>query len=216
VALTLAASEAGGHWSSLVEDLQRRGPEASVLILSDVHVGLRKAIELWPEAKVQRCTWHKWQNLVGHCPVHAGRELKRDWDRILHAEDGMAAREAYASFLAKWRTLCPAVARSLVYAFPKATWGALRTTNSLENLNREFRRRTKTQAFFFLAEEAPSRVPREAPNHPRSWVESDRDRRFQPIRQRGSCAESPREPGRIPVPEWALGFRKPGRCSLGP
>jgi len=52
----------------------------------------------------------------------------------------------------------------------------------LENLNREFRRRTKTQASFFLAEEAPSRVPREAPNHPRSWVESDRDRRFQPIR----------------------------------
>jgi putative transposase len=69
----------------------------------------------------------------------------------------MAAREAYAAFLAKWRTLCPAVARSLeeageqlltFYAFPKAMWRALRTTNSLESLNREFRRRTKTQASF--------------------------------------------------------------------
>ena len=59
------------------------------------------------------------------------------------------------------RTLCPAVARSLeeagaqlltFYAFPKAMWRALRTTNSLENLNREFRRRTKTQASFSTEE----------------------------------------------------------------
>jgi len=157
VALTLAASEAGAHWSGLVADLQSRGLEAPVLILSDGHAGLRKAIELWPEAQVQRCTWHKWQNLVGHCPVHARRELKRDYDRIVYAKDAMAAREAHASFLAKWGTLCPAVARSLqeageqlltFTAFPKPMWRALRTTNSLENLNREFRRRTKTQASF--------------------------------------------------------------------
>jgi transposase-like protein len=161
VALTLAASEAESHWSSLIADLKRRGLEAPVLILSDGHAGLRKAIELWPEAKVQRCTWHKEQNLIRHCPVHARRELKRDYDRILRARDGMAAREAHASFLAKWRTLCPAVARSLeeageqlltFYAFPKAMWRALRTTNSLENLNREFRRRTKTQASFSTEE----------------------------------------------------------------
>ena len=110
---------------------------------------------------MQRCTWHKWQNLVGHCPVHARRELKRDYDRIVRAKDGMAARGAHASFLAKWRTLCPAVARSLeeagaqlltFYAFPKAMWRALRTTNPLENLNREFRRRTKTQASFSTEE----------------------------------------------------------------
>jgi transposase-like protein len=157
VALQLAASEAGAHWSSLIADLQRRGLAAPVLILSDGHAGLRKAIELWPEAQVQRCTWHKWQNLVGHCPGHARRELKRDYDRIVYAKDGLVAREASAAFAAKWSTLCPAVARSLeeageqlltFYAFPKPMWRALRTTNSLENLNREFRRRTKTQASF--------------------------------------------------------------------
>ena len=48
----------------------------------------------------------------------------------------MAGRKAYDAFLTKWSTLCPAVARSL------------RTTNAMENLNREFRRRTKTQASF--------------------------------------------------------------------
>ncbi len=157
VALQLAVSEAGCHWSSLIADLQRRGLEAPALLLSDGHAGLRKATELWPAAPVQRCTWHKGQNLVSHCPVHARRELKRDYDAIVYADDGMKAREAYQAFVTKWTKLCPAVARSLeeggeqlltFYAFPKPLWRALRTTNSLENLNREFRRRTKTQASF--------------------------------------------------------------------
>jgi len=65
--------------------------------------------------------------------------------------------------VAKWRKLCPAVAKSLqeageqlltFYAFPKAMWKALRTTNSIESLNREFRRRTKTQASFSTEEAA--------------------------------------------------------------
>ncbi len=157
VALQLAASEAGSHWSSLIADLQRRGLQAPRLILSDGHAGLRKAIALWSEAAVQRCTWHKWQNLVEHCPVHARPELKRDYDTIVRADDGLEARKAYQAFVAKWTSLCPAVARSLeeageqlltFYAFPERMWRSLHTTNSVENLNREFRRRTKTQASF--------------------------------------------------------------------
>ena len=106
---------------------------------------------------MQRCTRHKLVNLIEHCPVHARAELKRDYRGIVNARDGMAGRKAYEAFLAKWTTLCPAVARSLeeagnelltFYAFPKSMWRSLRTTNPLENLNREFRRRTKTQASF--------------------------------------------------------------------
>jgi len=157
VSLELAASEAETHWSSLISDLKRRGLESPVLLISDGHRGLVKAIEAWPQAEVQRCTVHKWANLVKHCPVHAHAELKRDYDRIVYAKSGMAARAAYSAFVTKWRKLCPAVARSLeeagerlltFYAFPKPMWKSLRTTNSIENLNREFRRRTKTQASF--------------------------------------------------------------------
>jgi transposase-like protein len=163
VALRIALKESAAHWSSLVADLQRRGLRAPVLIVSDGHAGLRKATQLWPESRVQRCTQHKWQNLVDRCPVHARKEMKRDWDRIIYAVSGMEAREARAAFLAKWSTLCPAVARSLkeageqlltFYEFPKGLWKSLRTTNSLENLNREFRRRTKTQASFSTEEAA--------------------------------------------------------------
>ncbi len=107
VALQLAASEAGSHWSNLIADLQRRGLKAPALILSDGHAGLRKALELWPEAQVQRCTWHKWQNLVAHCPAHARRELKLDYDAIVYAEDGMKAREATRPSLGSGRSCAP-------------------------------------------------------------------------------------------------------------
>lgn len=157
VALRLAASEAGCHWKWLIEDLEQRGLRPPDLIIADGHKGLAKAMTMWPEAKVQRCVQHKWANLVKHCPIHAHGELKRDWDRIIKAANGAAARAAYNDFVHKWSRLVPAVARSLeeaglalltFYEFPKPMWKTLRTTNPLENLNREFRRRTKTQGSF--------------------------------------------------------------------
>lgn len=157
VSLLLAASEAATHWGGVLEDLQRRGLAAPRVIIVDGHAGLKKALEGWPELRVQRCTKHKLENLKEHCPIHARAEMKRDYDRIIHAADGLAARKAYDAFLAKWTKLCPAVARSLeeageelltFYEFPKSIWRSLRSTNPLENLNREFRRRTKTQASF--------------------------------------------------------------------
>ena len=114
-------------------------------------------MKAWPEAKVQRCVQHKWENLKAHCPVHSHGELQRDWYGIVRAKSAVAAREAYAGFVSKWSRLVPAVARSLeeaglelltFYELPKSLWRTVRTTNSLENLNREFRRRTKTQGSF--------------------------------------------------------------------
>jgi transposase-like protein len=163
VALELAVSEAAEHWSRLVSDLARRGLQSPVLVVADGHRGLAKAVEAWPEAQVQRCTLHKWRNLEKCCPAHARRELKRDYDGIIYAKSGLVAREAYGSLVKKWTKLCPQVVTSLeeageqlltFYAFPKALWAALRTTNSIENLNREFRRRTKTQASFSTEEAA--------------------------------------------------------------
>lgn len=157
VSLRVAASEAAGQWSGVVIDLQKRGLMAPRLIVADGHAGLNKAIEAWSGVRVQRCAKHKLANLDEHCPRHARPEMRRDYRGIVDAANGIAARKAYDAFVAKWSKLCPAVARSLeeaghelltFYEFPKAMWRSLRTTNPLENLNREFRRRTKTQASF--------------------------------------------------------------------
>ena len=163
VGLELAVSESSGHWARLIDDLRRRGLSAPVLLVTDGHAGLRKAVNAWPGVKIQRCTQHKQENLLQAAPVHARREVRRDYRRIIDARDGLSARKAYTAFVAKWSTLCPAVVRSVeeageqllaFYEFPKGMWRALRTTNSLENLNREFRRRTKTQASFCSEEAA--------------------------------------------------------------
>lgn len=157
VALQLAVTEATTSWSGLLTDVQRRGLPSPLLVVTDGHAGLKKALEAWSTVRVQRCTTHKGRNLEDACPVHARAEMKRDYHRIVHAADGLAARAAYDTFVKKWTTLCPAVARSIeeagldlltFYDFPKTMWKSLRTTNTLENLNREFRRRTKTQASF--------------------------------------------------------------------
>lgn len=157
VSLRLAVSEAGVHWRAAINDLKSRGLSTPRVIVSDGHKGLAKARSVWPEAEVQRCTQHKWMNLKKNCPAHAHTELKRDWDAIVYADDGLQARAAYRAFVDKWTKLVPAVVRSLeeaglelltFYSLPKSMWKSLRTTNVLENLNREFRRRTKTQGSF--------------------------------------------------------------------
>ena len=119
--------------------------------------------EKWPGCRLQRCTEHKRANLLEHCPAHARRELRRDYNRIVYAKNGIDARKAYDELVAKWTPLAPAGVRSLkeagnqlltFYEFPRAMWKSIRTTNALENLNREFRRRTKTQASFSSEESA--------------------------------------------------------------
>jgi putative transposase len=155
--LRLAASEGAVTWSGVVTHLQQRGLAAPRLLVVDGNGGLKNALKDWAGVRIQRCTTHKLENLKAHCPQHARAEMKRDYDRIIYAEEGLAARAAYDAFVKKWATLCPAVAKSLqeaglellsFYAFPKETWKSIRTTNTIENLNREFRRRTKTQASF--------------------------------------------------------------------
>ena len=81
--------------------------------------------------------------------------MHEDYNRIIYAPNRAAAERARESFLAKWRRLCPAVATSLeeageqlltFYRFPASPHKSLRTTNAIERLQEQFRRRVKTQA----------------------------------------------------------------------
>lgn len=157
IGLQLVVRESGSSWHSFVNDLSKRGMHRPALLVTDGHAGLKRAREVWDGIAVQRCTYHKLQNLLGHCPKHAHAELKRDFNAIVRAHDHAAGLTAFNACVSKWTSLCPSVATSLkeagldlltFYRFPKPLWKGIRTTNSLENLNREFRRRTKTQGSF--------------------------------------------------------------------
>lgn len=158
VAMQLVSGETTVGWASLITDLARRGLAAPALVIVDGNPGLLGALRKeWPQVKIQRCIKHKWENLKAHAPKHAHREMKRDYDAVVMADGLSAARQAYASFVKKWTSLCPSAVRSLeeagtdlltYYQFPRSQWKCLRTTNALERLNGELRRRTKTQGSF--------------------------------------------------------------------
>jgi transposase-like protein len=153
--LELCASESTSAWEGFVAGLTTRGLRAPVLVILDGSPGLAQAVAAtWPGAARQRCAVHKLRNLLRHAPKHAVEEVKADFHRIVYSAGAGEARTAYQRFLVKWRKLAPQVAASLLeageelltfYRFPESQWKALRTTNAIERLHEEFRRRVKTQ-----------------------------------------------------------------------
>jgi transposase-like protein len=126
-----------------------------VLAIIDGNAGLRRAVgEVWPRVAVQRCCVHKLRNLERKAPKHALAEIRDDFHRIVYAANADAARAAYVAFERTWAKRCPGVVTSLregghelltFFRFPKAQRKTLRTTNVIERLHEEFRRRVKTQ-----------------------------------------------------------------------
>jgi len=153
--LELCPSEAEAAWGGFVQGLAQRGVKRPLLLILDGSPGLAQAVAAtWPGVAVQRCTVHKLRNLLRHAPKHALEEVKADYHRIVYAASEAEARTAHRRFMAKWKPLAPKVAASLLeageelltfYRFPASQWKALRTTNAIERLHEEFRRRVKTQ-----------------------------------------------------------------------
>src|SRR6516165_1999412 len=126
--------------------------EAGDIILSILAVALAAQR---PKLAIQRCTNHKLWNLLAKAPAHLREELAEDYRRMVYAESRGAVEQARRGFARKWKLRCQAVYASFeeagdelftFTAFPVSQWKALRTTNALERINEEFRRRTKTQA----------------------------------------------------------------------
>lgn len=158
------ASEGGAAWSGVLEDLSARGLTMPALVVIDGSKGLRRAVSAyWPKVAVPRCTLPKRRHQEAHAPKRLHEPLRQDYREIVYAEDEAAARRARVQFTSKWKKLCPAVVESLeeagdelltFYRFPERQWKGLRTTNIVERVIEEFRRRVKTQAILPSEESA--------------------------------------------------------------
>jgi len=154
--MRLAGEESAASWGEVVASLVRRNLGMPLLALIDGNPGLHAALQRqWPGLAIQRCTVHKLRNLESKAPVRFREELREDYRRMIYADTPALVQKARATFIRKWKLRCPAVVVSLDEAgdelftflrFPASQWKALRTTNSLERINEEFRRRTKTQS----------------------------------------------------------------------
>jgi transposase-like protein len=154
--MRLVGEESAASWTEVVASLAARHLARPVLAVVDGNPGLTNALRShWPGIQIQRCTQHKLRNLLAKAPARLREELTEDYRRMIYGDTVAAVEQARARFTKKWQLRCPAVVESLKEAgdelftflgFPSSQWKALRTTNALERINEEFRRRTKTQA----------------------------------------------------------------------
>jgi putative transposase len=166
--VVLAIKNLGGEseaaWRQLLDDLATRGMAKPELVIVDGGKGLEAALaSLWDDVPVQRCTVHKERNLLAHAPKHLHEEIKAEFNDMVHAKTATDVQAKRKAFLAKWKLRCRPVADSLEEAgerlftflrYPPCQWRSLRTTNAIERLHEEFKRRIKTQCLLPCAETA--------------------------------------------------------------
>jgi putative transposase len=164
----LAVKNMGGEseaaWRSVLDDLVSRGLQTPEFLITDGAAGLERALAaLRPDVPAQRCTVHKHRNLLAHAPDALHEEVSADCTDMIYAATAKEVQVRRKAFLRKWRLRCPAVATSLeeagdrLFAFlhlPPSQWKSARTTNAIERLHEEFKRRIKTQAVLPSAETA--------------------------------------------------------------
>jgi putative transposase len=164
----LAVKNMGGEseaaWRAILDGLIGRSLRTPEFLITDGGAGLERALAaLWPDVPAQRCTVHKHRNLLAHAPSALHEEITADYTDMIYADTPKAVQERRRAFLRKWRLRCPAVATSLeeagdrLFAFlrlPPSQWKSARTTNAIERLHEEFKRRIKTQTVLPSAETA--------------------------------------------------------------
>jgi len=157
--VSVSLSEAEVHWRAFLEGLRKRGLEVTTVITSDDHAGLRAARRaVFPNLPWQRCQFHLQQNAQAYVPQVSMRPaVARDLRSVFNAADRAEADERLAKIVEKYRQSAPKLAEWMeanvpegltVFALPESHRRRLRTTNALERLNRELRRRTRVATLF--------------------------------------------------------------------
>ena len=166
--MLLAIKSMGGEsteaWRAVLDDLIRRGLRRPEFLIVDGAPGLDAAIAaIWDGVSVQRCTVHKHRNLLAHAPERLHEEITADYNDMIYAATREEIEAKRKAFIRKWRLKHRAVADSLQEAgdrlftftrLPPSQWRSVRTTNAIERLHEEFKRRIKTQTVLPSADTA--------------------------------------------------------------
>ncbi|MCB0026615.1 MAG: IS256 family transposase [Anaerolineales bacterium] len=156
---SVSLSEQEVHWRTFLQDLKRRGLHGVRLFVSDAHEGLKQArTAVFPAVPWQRCQTHLQHNAQNYVPRQALRaEVAADIRAIFNSPDRSDAQDHLQRLLDKYAKTAPALvdwaeqnlAEGLtVFAFPEAHRRRLRTTNMVERLHKEVKRRTNVATLF--------------------------------------------------------------------
>ena len=148
--------ESASNWREFFKDLKNRG-----LTFQEVTLGIMDGLpglegvfkEEFTNAKVQRCQVHVARNILAKVPKKFKRAVADDLRSIFYASTKKKAREFFYKFIECWDKDLPSAVKCLdstidacltFFDFPEEEWISIRTTNVIERLNKEFKRRTKS------------------------------------------------------------------------
>lgn len=152
-------SEAEVHWREFFQHLQSRGMRGVQLATSDDHPGMKKArMAVFPSVPWQRCQFHMAQNAQSYAPKKTMRlEIAEAMRDIFNSPSLELAQEMKRRVIEKYQKRAPDFCKWLeanieegltVYKFPRDHWKKIRTSNGMERLNREIKRRTRVAVLF--------------------------------------------------------------------
>jgi transposase-like protein len=158
LAVTLGAEESEQSWTELLSQLCERGLSGVRLVIADDHRGLANAVRRQlPEAQRQRCTVHLERNVLIKVPQRLRARVAKQLRWIFDAPAATEARKRLHDFAQGLGRQVPEALRCLeegfsaatqFFAFPREHWARLRSTNGLERLHGEIKRRTRSIGAF--------------------------------------------------------------------
>lgn len=155
--MQVGASEAEPFWTDFLRALTRRGLRGVKLVISDAHEGLKAAVRKVISATWQRCRVHFMRNVLVHAPAGQRRMVSALIATIFAQETETAARDQWRIVADQLRERFPKIARLMDEAegdvlahmgFPREHWAKIHSTNPLERLNGEIKRRTDVVGIF--------------------------------------------------------------------
>jgi transposase-like protein len=180
----LANRESISSWKEFLLGLRKRGLAGVELVVTDDHAGLRAAIaEVLPEAAWQRCYVHFLRNCLDHLPRKGDDDCLRELRWIYERRNLGEARSDLAAWIAKWESryakLVAWVEENIeetltFYRLPAQHHKHLKSTNMLERLNEELKRRTHVVRIFPNAESCLRLIRALAVETHENWIEAIR------------------------------------------
>ncbi|MGB8646226.1 MAG: IS256 family transposase [Anaerolineae bacterium] len=139
-------------WEQLLDDLKVRGTEQVDLWITDGNRAMLNAVEAkFPAAKRQRCIKHKMENVLAYVPQKQRDAVEPELRAIFYQDTRTEAEQQFAAFCAKYEKTYPSAVECLqkdqatvltFYDFPREHWKTIRTTNVIERLFLEVKKRT--------------------------------------------------------------------------
>lgn len=149
-------------WEDLLDDLKARGVKEIDLWISDGNQAMLNAISTkFATSQRQRCVKHKMDNVLSYVPHKQREQIEPELKALFYQKGRPEADQAVAAFIEKYQQIYPTAVECLqrdleacltFYSFPKAHWKAIRTTNVIERLFGEVKRRSHKMAAAFRNE----------------------------------------------------------------